>query len=341
MYYAGGMFERSLVKLLKAVDLIASPRGSSIAELESGLGISRRSVYRLLDTLQELGFPVYDERAPESQEKRWKLVSSYVEKLPNIDIPKIRFTADEIILLHYLMSRAGALKDTAFNRVSETLCEKLKLLLPEGCSSKLAFDKLESLFVPGERLTKSYEGREEIIDTLLDGIMAQNPCVVTYHSFGSDKTKKFRIEPLKLFEHDGGLYAFTRVTKYDSIRMLAVERIKELQRLDDTFQYPDDFDPDGLLESAFSLTLDDPIEAKIWFSKDQARYIEERRWAADQNIERQADGSIILTIKTSGVYDVKRWVLSFGADAAVLNPGFLRKQIFDTITNTIHFYKET
>jgi len=319
------------VKLLKAVNLLANPNGSSIAELEKELGISRRSVYRLLDTLYELGFPIYDERSNFSSEKRWKFEPTYLKKLPNIDLPKVKFTMDEIILIHYLFSRSLVLKDTAFEKTSKSLCEKLKLFLPERVSTKLTFDKIDSLFLPGERLTKSYEGKEEIIDTLIEAIVQQRVSVVTYHSFDTNEEKIFRIEPLKLFEHHGGLYAFTRVTRFKSIRTLAVERIKELKLLYDTFEYPEDFDPEKLLESAFSLILDDPIDAKIWFSKDKARYIEERKWSPEQKIEKQGDGSIILTIKTSGVYDVKRWVLSFGADAVVLEPMSLKKAILGDI----------
>ena len=44
-------------------------------------------------------------------------------------------------------------------------------------------------------------------------------------------------------------------------------------------------------------------------------------------IPKRKDGSIVLWMKTSGWYDVKKWVLSFGADARVLEPLHLRDKI--------------
>ena len=85
------------------------------------------------------------------------------------------------------------------------------------------------------------------------------------------------------------------------------------------------------MDSAFQITFGDPIEAKIWFSKDQTRYIEERTWSSNQSIEKQTDGSIILTIKTSGIFDLKKWVLSFGANAKVIEPDKLKIDIIEEI----------
>ena len=82
-----------------------------------------------------------------------------------------------------------------------------------------------------------------------------------------------------------------------------------------------------MLEQAFDFVWDDPIRVKVWFSASQAPYIKERIWPESSTIDDQADGSIILTLNTSGRWDVKRWVLSYGAEARVLEPEDLRDQI--------------
>ena len=46
--------------------------------MASRLEVNRRSVYRLLEVIEGLGFPIYDENIPLEKKKRWKLQESYL-----------------------------------------------------------------------------------------------------------------------------------------------------------------------------------------------------------------------------------------------------------------------
>ena len=151
--------------------------------------------------------------------------------------------------------------------------------------------------------------------------------------------KSFKIDPLHFFENDGGLYLFVNTTAFGEIRTLAVERIHEIEKTGSTFEYPKDFDAEERLESAFDIVYEEPLEVKIWFSANQARYIKERTWSKTQKIEDQEDGSIILSMRTSSWWDVKRWVLSYGREAKVLEPEELKKEIIDEVKAAKDNYK--
>jgi predicted DNA-binding transcriptional regulator YafY len=83
------------VKLLTAVGLLASPAGTTIKKLMARLGISRRTAFRLLAALEELGIPLTDEQPKAHSEKTYRLLDSYILKLPNITIPNPGFTSGE------------------------------------------------------------------------------------------------------------------------------------------------------------------------------------------------------------------------------------------------------
>jgi predicted DNA-binding transcriptional regulator YafY len=96
-----------------------------------------------------------------------------------------------------------------------------------------------------------------------------------------------------------------------------------------------------MLDGAFDLHFDEPVSVKIRFSEEQARYIEERQWATGQEIEPQPDGSIILSMTTSGWWDVKKWILSYGSHAELLEPEDLRNHIRDELQVAAGLYKSS
>lgn len=316
---------RHLVKMLKAVDFLSRPGGATMEELGDELEVDRRTAYRIRETLEELGFPLYDDTSNFDGKKRYRFEESYLKKLPNLNIPELNLTLSELIALYFIRGNGKLFSGTDIERNIESAYTKLDAFMPEGLAKNL--EKVKTLFVSYSKFTKDYSDKQEIIETITDAIFRQQTCLVEYHSFYDDKIKGFKIDPLKFFEREGGLYLFVRATTYGHIRVLAVERINKLTKTEATFSQPEDFDADALLENAFSIVYDEPIEVKIRFSADMARYIKERRWAKEQTIIDEPDGSIIMQMKTSGWMDVQKWILSFGSDAELLEPSELREEM--------------
>ncbi|MEW6291513.1 MAG: WYL domain-containing transcriptional regulator [Thermodesulfobacteriota bacterium] len=315
----------NLIKLMKLLDLLSRPAGASYDEMAEELNITKRSVYRLLEVLDALGFPVIDEKIKGDPRKRKKLLEDFRKKLPNMTVPEITFTNSELFALALLKNEDSVLRGTELDQALEQVFSRLEIIMPENLAVKLK--KVRSLFVRKITVGKTYAGQEKIIEQLFRAILATRRCTLTYHSFSADTVKSYQADPLQFFEHNGGLYLFARVVKYGDIRILAIERIKKIETELESFDYPENFDSQSYLESAFGLTMDDEIEVKILFSADQARYIKERKWAVQQKLAIRPDGSVILWMRTSGWYDVKRWVLSFGSDAEILEPPELREGI--------------
>ena len=60
----------NLVKLIKTIDLISSHRGVTVDRIGEELEISKRSAYRLLGVVEELGFLVEDIKDPMENKTR-------------------------------------------------------------------------------------------------------------------------------------------------------------------------------------------------------------------------------------------------------------------------------
>jgi hypothetical protein len=57
----------------------------------------------------------------------------------------------------------------------------------------------------------------------------------------------------------------------------------------------------------------------VHIAPEAVDYVRDRVWSDDQTIEEHMDGSITLTVTTTGEKELKAWVWSFGG-AAEINP---------------------
>ncbi|MBV5327515.1 MAG: WYL domain-containing protein [Chlorobium sp.] len=320
------MWASQMGELIVAVRLLSRGNGSSIDELSDELGVSRRTIFRLKDSLEQLlGGPLDEIQGLLQKEKRFKFPSGFTLSLPLTS--QSGLTTPELMALYALRMNSGLFRgsdistdiDSAFSKIGKALSPATRALL----------EKYSTLFISVPKTPKDYSAHAETLEELSMAILARTTCRICYNTFSEDNIteKTYEINPLHFFERDGGLYVFVVVPFFKNIRLLAVERIKQIDPTEKTFEWPEDFDPEALLEKAFGLYWDDPLTAKIKFPAAQGRYIRERKWAVQQQIEELADGSIILTMETSGSFDVKRWVMSFGSDAELLEPQSLRDEI--------------
>ena len=332
-------FERGkrLTKTIEFIRLLGRPQGATIKEMMEELGLSRSTVYRELNVLErQFGIPLYKEE--DTRPNRWKIMPDYLKSPSTLKVPDINLNFMEILSLCLLESHKSYYRGTEIEKSISSAFSKLKMFVPDSLLGKI--DKIKSLFIPASKFTKDYKGKEHIIDRLTEAMLSQRRCIAEYHSFTSDEVKKFRIAPLSFFEYNQGLYIFACAEGYDDILTLAVERFKDVCLTSEEFEYPEGFDPNQRLEYAFGIVGGEPVEVKIWFSSEQARYIRERRWVKEQRITTRKDGSIVIRMKISGLYEVMRWVLSYGADAKVLEPESLREKMEEELRKTLKNYEK-
>ena len=320
-----------LKKIMDVVDLLSQPGGASIQEIQKTLGVSRRTVYNLLAIIEKLGFAPYDKKPLGEREKRWFVVNPKAVPLGHNHLEE-SLTPREYLALHLMQGISAPYLGEKLSQCTRKALEKLGALLfetPPCCGSSV--ERLQCLMLASDTLKKTYLGQEEIIQTLIRGILKQEVLQIMYRSFSKNRDISFPINPLQFFESQGGLYIFYESPIHKEFRLLAVDRILDALPTEDSFEWPAHFDGQALVENSFAMIWDDPVEVTLWISPEQAKYVKERNIVRQQRVEEREDGSLKIYLKTSGWWTIKQWVLSMGAHTAVLDPPHLRQEMRETL----------
>lgn len=327
-----------VIQLFKGIQALSKADGTTIKELMDVLGRKdKKAAYRLLDNIQAIGVPVYDDKEDGERSKRWKIDEAYRQKIEGLNLPDFTITLPDIIALQLLRSKSASFRGTEIGETLESLFARLDAFVPSNLS--LSFKKIEPLFTSSDKFAKEYSGKESILEDVIEAMLNRQTCVIRYFSFQKGKETQFKIDPLSIFEYSGGLYLFVRATTFGDIRMLALERIQAVSILSDIFEEPEDFDPEAILKEPFGLTCDDPVLARIRVSAGQAKYILERPYYRERILKEEADGTITLELNTSGRRDITSWVLSMGDEGELLEPQDLREELAKTLRSTLDKYE--
>lgn len=306
-----------VIRQWKLLWLLESRHGRTLQELAQELGCCARTVIRDLDHLQQVGFPLYDER--EGKRKRWRLLEAGFR-------PPFPFTLTELMALSFSRSLVKPLDGTPLYTSLEAFFDKLQALLPEPAHVLLS--QLQKTMAVGRIPLKNYAHAQLLIEAITKARLYGRTLEITYHSFSRDKVGTRKIDPYHLWYYQGGLYVIAYDHLRREVRIFALERIKAFRETTETFVPPSSFDVEAYLRESFGILRGGPaVLVKVKFSKAWARWIEERIWHPSQRLERLPGGELVLSLEVAVTDDLKRWILSFGREAIVLEPLALQEAV--------------
>ncbi|MDC7239867.1 MAG: transcriptional regulator [Spirochaetales bacterium] len=330
---------KNLIQFMKAFELLSRPGGISIGELQEKLEISRRSVYRLFESMEELGYPLVDSSL-DGRTKSWSMMSEYVASRPAGRVPRLSLNTGEMMILYQILSRQTPLYESGMKQTIGALRKRLEQFYLEN-SEDTGLQNFGELFLSLPGQYKHLEGKETIYETLLKGALERRCCRGSYRSFSADSPENRDIEfvPIRFFEWNYGLYCLIYRTSDKAVRTMALERFESVRLTDRPLREKFSIDAEKMLEKAWALTFDDEISVVIRFSAEAAPYIREREWQKGQSIELETDGGLLLKMTTSGRRDIKSWIMSFGRDAELIEPADLRGEIREELISLTEKYE--
>jgi len=306
-----------LTRQWKLVHLLAGHLGRTLAQLASELGVAKRTVQRDIEVLSVAGFPVTSETR--NGTVFWHFMEGFHAEAP------IALTLTEQMALYFSKGLFKPLQGTPIYESLESAMQKIGSHLPAQ-SFKFLRGLNQGIAVSSFGW-KDYSHSKEVIDTLTRAVFNKFTVRILHRSPQRERATEREVDPYKLWYVNNGLYLVGHDHKENDLRTFAIDRIHSGMLTNRRFEIPPDFDFEEFQKTAFNVIWGEPQEVKIRFSPAQAPYIRERTWHPSQRIDPEPDGGIILTFKVADLWEVKFWLIGFGAEAEVLEPAALRDDV--------------
>lgn len=164
--------------------------------------------------------------------------------------------------------------------------------------------------------------------TVFSCLRSLNSMDIEYQSRQSKTPITRMLDPYHGVRFDGDWYVVGYCHLRREIRTFSLARMKSARKLDRQFRIPPDFNFRKLSGNHFGIHwTTDEILVRIRFDRATARFIRERHWHSSQEIEECGDGSLILSLTVNHLLELRRWILSWGSGAQVLEPEELAEQM--------------
>lgn len=310
-----GKFDR----LLKIVNLLDRDKNCTVERLAQELGVTRRSIFRYLASLQEVGFPVYFDES----HRTYRFNEGYKLKKALLETDEMLALALAKKMLPFLGSRL----DQAIQKLERKLLDTAS---PSAAARRLATAPI--ILSPQEKPTTDHP--DKLIKDLSLACLDHSLVRLTYRSLYADEITHREVEPYYLFFTPEGFWVLRAYCRLRSDwRTFALDRIRAWEVLERPF-FPRIRGPEleEDLGRGFADYMDgEPIQVVVRFSPEIRSHLERKIWHPSQRNKLLEDGSLEISLETSGINAVKSWLYRWIPHFQVIRPRFLRDEILSEI----------
>jgi predicted DNA-binding transcriptional regulator YafY len=293
-------------------------------QLADKTGLRPKQVWRYLNTLEALQFPLHREQRSQ-EELVW--VSRDVPASQKW-LRLMPFRSEELTALSFYTALSHQVADTCLHNDMAAVRNKIA-----GHLRHQEPPAMVQPFIDFARHVKSYGAPavQHNLALVLAALGTSRACQVTYQPPHADHARTYLIHPYTLCEHKGGLYLLAYVPHVDAVIVQCIERLCQVTVYEDTpfARQPAIWERIAARRArAFGIIDDeDVLDVVLQFTPDQAPYVRERLWHPTQQVEVLPEGALLLRFSASGRFEIERWVLGWGDQVEVLAPLCLRRGV--------------
>jgi len=318
--------------------------GSPLRDLAAEVGVSERTIQRDFELLEELGFPI-EHQDDEFGKRFWRMPHDFFRTGPLV------LSLTEAVSLHLAERLFSPLAGTHFAEGLQAVLDKVRALVPQRALDYFSgLDETIHVRRTGETDYSTYAGT---IRLLADAALAERTVEIAYRSLWRGEQYTTRCDPYGLVFYEGDLFLVARSHRAQAVRLFKVTRIAQAAETAEAFQRPEDFSLEEHFRGTFGITQTgaEPVEIQVRFRGPVAALVEERIWHETQRLDwlppeatlfDESPGepeALSATFRLTDTVEFKRWIRTFGDQAEVLRPDWLRGELHEELLAAARRYE--
>jgi len=311
---------RPALERLQVIDLAVRRRAWPNARtLACELEVAPRTIQRDIALMRRLHAPL----------KFDSIQNGYFYTDPSFRLCYFQATEGELVALLVAAQVMDQYRGTPFERDLRQALARISNMLP--AKIEIPLDELTGCLSVLPRVQTSYD--PEIFRVLVAAVRQSRQLSMVYWTAGRNETQRRTIDPYDLVlapDDDWCLIGHCHLR--NDIRLFKVQRVRSAVETGECFCRPAGFRAkDYMAESFGTIRGDGDFHVVLRFTRAYAGLIAEKQWHASQVVEPQPDGSLILRLHVNDLRLLKRWVMYWGAECEVEEPGELRRLVLNEL----------
>lgn len=298
-----------LLKLEKAIQTMNYP---SVAQLMNVLEVSRRTVLRDIQNLQN------DFYAPIEYDRYHK---GYYYTDETFFVKNVLVTEGEVVALTGILPLLERYDNTPLKDTITKVYDTISQMLPNQVQVQ------SSLLNDVQFISDPLPNIEpDVFTKIFDAIKQHKTISFGYRSISRTEHTPHSIDPYKIYCQKGDWYAVGFCHKHNKYSTYNLSRMKDISLLSEFTPDPDyqqkvHIDPNfGIWSNEFPYQ-----KIELLFDKSINTYILERTWHKNQECHQNEDGSVYLSFESNQLQETLYWALHFGSAVQILNPPELKE----------------
>jgi predicted DNA-binding transcriptional regulator YafY len=299
-------------RLITLIMLLQRQPNQSATQLAQTLDVSVRTVQRYMTMLDEMGIPIYAERGPYGG---YALVRGY-------KMPPLVFTPEEAVAVYLGTTFLEQVWGRLYQEAGRGALAKLDNVLPDEQRREVAWARQTLLAIGMHQADPGPSA--PYLEKLWEAVHDRRRVSMVYRGRNQPEALQRDFDPYVLVHGWGRQYCLGYCHLRRDIRSFRVDRILELELLEQNFEIPTDFDLQAYVASQPYFQCQ--IQVRLYFTPEAALQALDNRSQWD-TLEEQPDGSLIVTFTIPDLETAATIMMNYGYLAVVLEPEELRELV--------------